>query len=389
MNPRERLFAVLNGEPTDRTPIWLLFPYHKTSYYADVLQLPVYAPVFEASKQYAIMLNRRNPEVKLFHPDVKEWSETLNDGASRVERSWIEYKGKRLCAETRRHPEGTTVRRLLSCDNDLEFFCSLPVNVDPDRITAELDRQLPVYLQERAEFPIEYGAMMLDLGEPINVLYLSSRLEEYAIWSLTHADMIVDFLDRSMQQKRLVYRYFLERQLADVYFMVGSELASPPLVSLKTFTRWIVPYAAELIQLVHSHGAKAIQHYHGFIKRILPDFLTMSPDALHTIEAPPVGNCTLAEAFDIVGDKIALIGNIQYDDFRALTPSQMAEAVRAVLDESRGKRLILSPTAGPYEETISEQMVQNYITFMQTGWDYAPAEPLRTERAGHKGREYA
>ena len=359
MNARERLFAVLNGERTDRTPIWLLFPYHKTSYYADVRNLPVYAPVFEASKRYAIMLNRRNPEVKLFHPDVKEWSETFEDVAARVERSWIEYKGKRLCAETKRDHEGTTVKRLLCSNDDLEFFCSLPVNVDPARITAELDRQLPTYLQERDEFPIEYGAMMLDLGEPVNILYLSSQLEEYAMWSLTHSELIIDFLDRMMQQKRLVYRYFLERQLADVYFMVGSELANPPLVSLKTFKKWIVPYATELIELVHAHHAKAIQHYHGFIKRILPDFLTMNPDALHTIEAPPVGNCTLTEAFDIVGDKIALIGNIQYDDFRALTPPQMADAVRAVLDEARGKRLILSPTAGPYEDTISEQMVQN------------------------------
>ncbi len=371
MNARERLFAALNGERTDRTPIWLLFPYHKTSYYADVRHLPVYAPVVEAADQYAITLNRRNPEVKLFAPDVLEWTETLDDAGARVERAWIEYRGKRLCAETQRRPEGTRVKRLLCNDDDLEFFCSLPVNLDPARIAAELDRQLPAYLQERAEFPIERGAMMLDLGEPINVLYLSSRLEAYALWSLTHADLVVDFLDRLMQQKRLVYRYFLERQLADLYFMVGSELASPPLVSLKTFKKWIVPYAAELIALVHAHGAKAIQHYHGLIKRVLPDFLTMNPDALHTIEAPPIGDCTLTEAFDIVGGQIALIGNIQYDDFRALTPAQMADAVRAVLDETRGKRLILSPTAGPYEESIAPQMVQNYITFIQTGWEYS------------------
>jgi uroporphyrinogen-III decarboxylase len=144
-------------------------------------------------------------------------------------------------------------------------------------------------------------------------------------------------------------------------------------VSHTTFQKWIVPYATELIALVHAHRAKAIQHYHGFIKRILPDFLTMNPDALHTIEAPPTGNCTLTEAFNIVGDKIALIGNIQYDDFRALTPAQMADAVRAVLDETCGKRFILSPTAGPYEEMILEQMVQNYLAFVKTGWEYRNA----------------
>jgi uroporphyrinogen-III decarboxylase len=96
----------------------------------------------------------------------------------------------------------------------------------------------------------------------------------------------------------------------------------------------------------------------------------MGPDGLHTIEAPPVGNCTFTEAFEIVGDKIALIGNIQYDDFRALTPDEMRRAVIAVLDECRGKRLILSPSAGPYEESITPEMAENYLVFMKTAWEY-------------------
>ncbi len=178
MNPRERLFAVLNGEPTDRTPIWLLFPYHKTTYYADVRHLPIYRPVVELAERYAITLNRRNPEVKLFHSDVREWTEVGAEGADRVERVWVEYKGKSLCAETRRNAAGTTVKRLLCSDDDLQFYCGLPLNLDPARITAELDAQLPAYLREREEFPIELGAMMLDLGEPINVLFYASKLEE-------------------------------------------------------------------------------------------------------------------------------------------------------------------------------------------------------------------
>ncbi|HEY9075387.1 MAG TPA: uroporphyrinogen decarboxylase family protein [Anaerolineaceae bacterium] len=370
MNPRQRLFAILNGEPLDHVPVWLLFPYHRTSYYGDVRCEPSYRQVFEASQKYAITLNRRNPRVALFSPEVSEWSEVSQEGEEFIERSCLEYKGRRLCAETRRQKHATIVKKLLCSEADLEFFCSLPVNQDPAAITAELDAQMPAYRQEMAEFPLDLGAMMLDLGEPINPLYHVSTPEEYSIWSLTHADLVVDFLERVMVQKRLVYRYCLERRLADVYFMVGSELASPPLVSRKTFLRWIVPYAQELISLCHQHGAKVIQHYHGFIKQILPDFLTMAPDALHTIEAPPVGNCTFTQAFEVVGEKIVLIGNIQYDEFRAFTPEQMAAAVRAVLDECRGRRLILSPSAGPYEEKLPEYISQNYLAFMQAAWEY-------------------
>ena len=370
MNARERLFAALNGEPTDRVPIWLLFPYHRTGYYGDVRNEPSYRPVFEASKQYAITLNRRNPRVPLFAPEVQQWHETATEGDERIERDLLEYRGRRLCAEVRHQAGSTAVKRLLCTADDLEFYCSLPLNTDPDAITAQLDAQLPNYLQERAEFPEEYGAMMLDLGEPVGALYGVSKLEEYAVWSLTHNDLIADWFDRVMAQKRLVYQYCLDRKLAEVYFLVGSELASPPLVSRKTFRRWIVPYARELIELIHAHGCKVIQHYHGQIKLILPDFLEMGPDGLHTIEAPPIGNCTFTEAFEVVGDKIALIGNIQYDEFRALTPDEMRRAVVAVLDECRGKRLILSPSAGPYEESITPELAENYLAFMQAGWEY-------------------
>ena len=115
--------------------------------------------------------------------------------------------------------------------------------------------------------------------------------------------------------------------------MVGSELASPPMVSRDTFRKWIVPYARELIAMIHAHGKYAIQHYHGQIKLILEDFVEMAPDGLHTIEAPPTGNCTWSEAYAVIKDKIALIGNVQYDLFRSCTPAEMREHVRQVIAE--------------------------------------------------------
>jgi uroporphyrinogen-III decarboxylase len=95
----------------------------------------------------------------------------------------------------------------------------------------------------------------------------------------------------------------------------------------------------------------------------------MAPDGLHTIEAPPTGNCTFTQAYAVTGDSVTLIGNIQYDCFRSYTPPQMAEAVRAVIAECRGKRFILSPTAGPYEPEIPHAMVENYLAFLKTGWE--------------------
>ncbi|MFH1477374.1 MAG: uroporphyrinogen decarboxylase family protein [Verrucomicrobiota bacterium] len=371
MTHRERLFAVLEGRPTDCVPIWLLFPYHAQACYVDVHHNPCYTSLFEASKRYALMLDRRSLYAELFMPEVQKTKETICGPSGSIQRTTLRYGEHCLQAETReRDGQVEVVKHLLQDETDLMTFAQLSVNVDPAAIRRELDAQLANYLQEKSEFPEEYGAMMLDLGEPIGTLYSSANLLEYPVWSLTQNDCVVGILSRLMERLKIIYTYALEHNLADVYFLVGSELASPPMVSRRTFQQWIVPYAKELIGLIHSYGKKVIQHYHGQIKEILPDFLAMAPDGLHTIEAPPVGNCTLTEAFEVLRDRITLIGNIQYDCFRAYTEHEMRQAVRVVIEEGRGKRFILSPSAGPYEHIISDAMIRNYHAFMEAGFEY-------------------
>ena len=296
--------------------------------------------------------------------------EHLVEGAATIVRHTVTWRGRSLVAEERRGPEGTTVRKLLENEEDLAFFLELPIERDARRLRDALERGLPAFLAARALFPPHLGATMLDLGEPVNPLYHNSRLDAYACWSLDHADAIQAWLDRAMERLRVIYAWTLEHRLAEIYFLVGSELASPPLLSRRTFQRWIVPYARELIAMIRAAGCRSIQHYHGQIRLILPDFVDMAPDALHTIEAPPTGNCTLSQAWEAIGDRFALIGNVQYDRFRAATPDEMRAEVRAVLAEAAGRRLILSPSAGPYEAPLSERMRDNYLAFIDEGWKW-------------------
>ncbi len=370
MTQRDLLLAALRHEPTERVPIWLLYPYHRCPYYADVRSEPSYGAVFAASERYAVHLDRRSLGVPLFTAEVREERETVQENGWQVERRRLCWRDVSLVAETRRRGDEVEIRKLVDNEADLEAYCSLPVQTDPAIIGAALERQLPAYQREAAEFPLHLGSMMLDLGEPIGALYGQSNLTEYPIWSLTQAPLIEGFLDRVQERLRIVYGWCLERHLADVYFLVGSELASPPMVGVETFRRWIVPYAWDLIDRIHAAGAYAIQHYHGQISAILPYFLDMGPDALHTIESPPVGDCTLSQAYAVLGNRIALIGNIQYDEFRSRSPESMRQAVREVLDEVAGRPFILSPSAGPYEATLSERVAANYLAFLEEGWTY-------------------
>lgn len=371
MTPRERLFNALEGQPTDQVPVWLLFPYHRTGYYVDVRNHKGYRRVFDhARRRGVISLDRRNLGVRLHTDEVAYENAEIATPEGTVRRHTIRYDDVHLYSE---QPGG---KKLLASDEDLEAFCSLPIQEDEREINRTLQAHLPQYLTEREEFPAECGATMLDLGSPINTLYHAADLGIYPIWSLTHRAVVEDWLDRRMRQLEAVYRFCLENDLADVYFLVGSELAAPPMVSRETFQRWVVPYEKRLIDHVHAYGKRVIQHYHGQIREILPDFLHMAPDGLHTIEAPPIGNCTLSQAYDATQETITLIGNIQYDDFRSATPDEMKTLVHQTLHEAAGRPFILSPTAGPFDESPPQQLFDNYIAFIN-----AATEKVRASEA--------
>lgn len=388
MTNRNRILRTLRGQEVDRAPIWLLFPWDRTSYYADVRNIPSYAPVVESMIRHASILNRRNLDLEVFSKDFR----TAFPGRSFAEGIAPELEATHLAPPTRLMAAG----RFLDSEEDLDRFLTLPVQDDPELIASGMQTLLPAYLAEKAAFPEEYGAMMLDLGEPVGVLYAAANLLEYPIWSLTRRDEISAFLRRLQGHFLAKYRWCLEHELADIYFLVGSELAAPPMVNYDTFRDWIMPFQKELIDLVHSFGKLVITHFHGRIRGLLKDFLELGPDGLHTIEEPPVGDCPLEEAFSVVGDRIALIGTIQYDEFRALEPESMRKEVRRVLEiadravtvpekgQSYGdtgsqggtdcgsartgkRRFVLSPSAGPFHPELDSRMRDNYLAFLDEG----------------------
>jgi len=372
MTGRERILAALRGEETDRVPAWLLFPWHRCSYYADARSEPSYREVFSAMTGSASVLDRRNFDIPVFAPEVKDEVEETSATGGSLRRRRLSWRGRELVSELRGGAGGASEKRLLENDGDLDLFLSLPVQDDPAAVGTSLEALLPRYLEEKAEFPSSAGAMMLDLGEGIGELYHAASLLEYPVWSLTRRGEITAFLGRLQRHFLAKYRWCLERGLAEVYFLVGSELAAPPMVSPETFDEWVLPFEKELVDLVHAHGALVVTHFHGQVRELLDRFLEIGPDGLHTIEAPPVGNCTLGEAFQAVGDKMTLIGNIQYDEFRALSPAAMRDAVAAAIAEAGGRRFVLSPTAGPYERVLDETKRDNYLAFLaaceELGW---------------------
>lgn len=364
MDSRERLLRFFAGEDIDRLPIWLLNPFHPLGCYADVYRNPAYAPVvarIEAGDCESF--DRRGCERKLLYTASEDFfigsAPAPRENLSNYQK--IAYKGLLFEKYVERTPSGSRIKAYIEEPRDLYKLLDIPyVPIRPD---------LAPYRQEREEFG-RRGLYMLDLGDPLGPIYNLMRVEDFAIATLTDYDIVIEFVDEMQRRVLDTYRYFLDNDIADCYFIVGCEFAGPPLISPAKFGEMSERYVKSICDLIRSYGKISIVHYHGFLKAVLPNFKNIGMDALHTIEAPPVGNCTLREAREALGDRTALIGNVQYDDLTRLPAGEIERQVREAAAEIGDGRLILSPTAGPYENTPNETLICNYLAFIDAGLKY-------------------
>jgi len=79
---------------------------------------------------------------------------------------------------------------------------------------------------------------------------------------------------------------------------------------------------------------------------------------------------TVAGSTSVLGKDTILIGNIQYDDLARLSVDEIDQLVRLAIEEGRSGKFILSPSAGPYETTLTEKQVENYLAFIHAGVKY-------------------
>lgn len=81
-----------------------------------------------------------------------------------------------------------------------------------------------------------------------------------------------------------------------------------PFFNCEQFDELIVPYLKEVISEYRKMGYYTIKHSDGNIMPILKQVADCKPNAIHSLD--PQGGVDLTEARKIVGDNIALIGNV-------------------------------------------------------------------------------
>lgn len=364
LTSRERLTRLFQGKEIDRIPIWLLAPYHKVDYYADIYNLPCYRPIVERIEEYCDTFDRRNFDTGFCYsasPEIVRTRETRRENGALIREEMVSCRDLVLTKSISTGPDGTKVKFFVEEIEDLRHILEMPyLPVEPDT---------SAYLAEKAELG-ERGLMMIDIGDPLQPLYHLMSAENFSIFSVTEYDAILEFTDEMYRRVMSLYKFLLERNVGEVFFIVGAEFAGPPLVSPAKFNEMSARYVKGIVDLIRAYGKWSIVHYHGNLRRILGGMRAIDPDGLHTVEAPPIGDCTISQAREVLGEKTILIGNIQYEDLARREPEEIEAMVRAAVEEGKSGRFILSPTAGPYEPEIGEKHIRNYLAFIEAGIRY-------------------
>jgi len=150
----------------------------------------------------------------------------------------------------------------------------------------------------------------------------------------------------------------------DLYLLL-SDLGSQtgPLISLPMFRELVAPYLREMVDHIHSLGARVLYHSCGAVARFLPDLIAMGVDALDPIQ--PVTDEMQPESLQAsFGGQIVFHGGIDMQGVLPFgTPAQVQAEVRRYTEAlgSDGGYL-LAPTHLFQPDVAPENIVAMYDT---------------------------
>ena len=198
--------------------------------------------------------------------------------------------------------------------------------------------------------------------------------ENFALWSLDHAELMLEAVSIFAERIREEARRALASGLGPVFGWVGPELVIPPLMSPADFDRYVGAFDKPLIDLIHDGGGHVWVHSHGRMAGMLERFVDLGIDVLNPIEPPPMGDVTLAEAFAVVGDRMGLEGNIETHDMMTASREELGAKIHAALDAGRGRRHILCPSSGYCEDAQpTQQLLDNLVFYIEESLRYVSA----------------
>jgi len=378
MTGRQRVLAAIRGEAVDRVPIWLGWEWyfheplppedHFTSAWKNK---PEYRRVFDHAAQYCDTLHPRSGS-QLFNrfamvqPNrIKHEDDFFLTPDIQVHRGWLDVPGspRRLTFENQTRRNVATVWGIeapVQSLEELDALMSAPWEVDAAALEASVKRAFALDKQIG-----DRGLMRFSVSSPLIMISSVLSMQDF-LESLALEEAYIHTVMEEVTRRVEVCIDALFPRLAGIDMLInvgGSEQCVPPLVSPDLYDRLVIPYEKRIVQkLKHTYGLPCNAHCHGRVRHALKGMLEIGFDSTDPVEIPPDGDVTLAEAREIVGGRMTLIGNIEFYELEFSTPEQIRERVREIMREGP-RRLIVGTSGGPLTD-LSPRLEANYIALI-------------------------
>ena len=371
MTLKEQFKAALLGKPVPRPPIWLREgfdfingPASKDHPLLKWQAEPGYRSLWEHAREHCVMFTGWRPGAHfnclLGVPpgSIKTESRIQSDGSEIVFTHIDTPKGK-LTGVSKRMPGINTswkIKPVAESRKDLEKLLSIPFVVEPvdmssykQAVQRAGDRALP----------------STGISSPFVVVSGCMHLQDLLVLAGTERSFFCELLEEITRRWLAVIDAMLkDGPLDTVVVMGGSEQCTPPMMHPDDYAKLIVPYDGRIVKALKARVIAVHCHCHGKVRRALEGMLEMGYDSTDPVEPPPAGNLTIEEGRQIVGDRMTLVGNLEFDELETAEPASIRRRVKEIL-RAGPRRFVLSASAGPISR-LSERLETNYRAWIDT-----------------------
>jgi hypothetical protein len=370
MTSRQRLLALIRGQPVDRCGVCTY--YHDGFNNPRLRQDPSCAEIMPLIDAQTEIFLGWGPKVEgnVFlsaSPDISLTEQRSAEDDHTVIRSTLHTPRGDLHSVCVTHEGVATTWRVehyLKTDEDIERFRSMPY-VRP-RVQDNDFAAAQARIGER-------GLVEIGMGDPI--CYVADLFEfgEFTVRAWRDTANFRRLLD--MMASR-VYDWLdgvLALGMRDVAFrLCGPEYASEPYLSPALFRELVTQYDLPIARKIHDAGCYLRLHSHGRLANVLDYLMELEPDILEPVEGPPSGDIAIGEVARRVGRDCVLMGNLEPRELEFAQPQVIDELVQGIMASVAGRSaLIVAPTDMPIAFPLSPVYAHNIGRYVEATLNWA------------------
>jgi len=154
----------------------------------------------------------------------------------------------------------------------------------------------------------------------------------------------------------------------DCFRIIGGEYVTVQL-GPAAVPKLLAPFDTRQVGIMHHYGAVAHYHNHGPMMRFLDDLAALGIDSMDPFEAPPWGDCDLAEAKRRLRGRTCIVGNLDDMEIVERRPEEEVCAIAAERLEQAGPDSFM--LGGTASGTYGEHAARNFIALVRVAEAYA------------------